>query len=134
MKKFTTANVAHRPPEHTQNIANAQDRGAEGIVKISESVCVSQEIGYFESVLGVRRADEYLMMVPPLLGAQTDDLLTFRHPDPDELLTTGLSVTSAMPAPGGTMSRVDLQSRPPQVSLTGPPPAESQQNSAELSL
>lgn len=101
---------------------------------MSESVCVSQEIGYFESALGVRRADEYLMMVPPLLGAQTDDLLTFRHPDPDELLTTGLSVTSAMPAPGGTMSRVDLQSRPPQVSLTGPPPAESQQNSAELSL
>ncbi len=58
---------------------------------------------YFESVLGVQQVDEYLMTVPPLLSAraQADDLLTFRHQGPDELLRAELSVTSAGPAPGG---------------------------------
>lgn len=58
---------------------------------------------YFESVLGVQRVNKYLMTVPPLLSAQAqaDDLLTFRHPGPDELLRAELSVTSAGLAPGG---------------------------------
>lgn len=56
---------------------------------------------YFESVLGVQQVNEYLMTVPPLFSAQADDLLTFRHPVPDELLRAELSVTSATPAPGG---------------------------------
>lgn len=66
-------------------------------------LCLAKEIVYFESVWGVQQVNEYLMTVPPLLSAQAqaDDLLTFRHPGPDELLRAGLSVTSAGPAPGG---------------------------------
>lgn len=56
---------------------------------------------YFESALGVQRANEYLMTVPPLLSAQADDLLTFRHSGPDKLLRAELSVKGAMLAPGG---------------------------------
>ena len=54
--------------------------------------------------------DEYLMRMPPLLGAHTDDLLTFRHPGLDELLRAALSVSGAAPAPGGITSRVYLPS------------------------
>lgn len=68
---------------------------------------------YFESALGVQPANEYLMTVPPLLSAQADDLLTFRHSGPDELLRAGLSVTGAMLAPGGIGKQgyLRLQSR-----------------------
>lgn len=43
------------------------------------------------------------MTVPPLLSAraQADDLLTFRHPGPNELLRAEVSVTSAAPTPRG---------------------------------
>lgn len=66
-------------------------------------LCLAKEIVYFESVLGVQQVNKYLMTVPPLLSAQAqaDDLLTFRHPGPDELLRAELSVTSVGPAPGG---------------------------------
>lgn len=68
---------------------------------------------YFESVLGVQRANEYLMTVPPLLSAQADDLLTFRHSGPDKLLRAELSVTGATLAPGGIdrQGYLRLQSR-----------------------
>lgn len=68
---------------------------------------------YFESVLGVQRANEYLMTVPPLLSAQADDLLTFRHSGPDKLLRAELSVTGATLAPGGIDGQgyLRLQSR-----------------------
>lgn len=58
---------------------------------------------YFESVLGLQQVNKYLMTVPPHLSsrAQADDLVTFRHPVPDELLRAELSVTSAGPVPGG---------------------------------
>lgn len=76
---------------------SAEAAGCESVL------CLAREIVYFESVLGVQQVNEYLMTVPPLLSAQAqaDDLLTFRHPGPDELLRAELSVTSAGPAPGG---------------------------------
>lgn len=91
-----------------------------------ESVlCLAHEIVYFESVLGVQRVNKYLMTAPPLLSAQVqaDDLLTFRHPGPDELLRTELSVTSAAPAPGGIEREGYLWSHLAQMSIARPPPA-----------
>lgn len=93
-----------------------------------ESVlCLAHEIVYFEfeSVLGVQRVNKYLMTAPPLLSAQVqaDDLLTFRHPRPDELLRTELSVMSAAPAPGGIEREGYLWSHLAQMSIARPPPA-----------
>lgn len=79
---------------------------------------------YFESVLGVQRANEYLMTAPPLLSAHADDLLTFRHSGPDKLLRAELSVTSATPAPGGIDRQAYLRSHLAQMSIGGPPPAD----------
>lgn len=56
-------------------------------------------------------ANEYLMTVPPLLSAQADDLLTFRHSGPDKLLRAELSVTGAMQAPCGIDEQGYLRSR-----------------------
>lgn len=81
-------------------------------------VCVWWRRCVFPECIG-SAGDEYLMTVPPLLGAQTDDLLTFRHPDLDELLRAGLSVSGAAPAPGGISSRVYLPSHLAQTSING---------------
>lgn len=56
--------------------------------------------------------------------AQADDLLTFRHPGPDELLRAELSVTSAGPAPGGIERQGYLWSHLAQMSIARPPPAD----------
>jgi len=89
-------------------------------------LCLAKEIVYFESVLGVQQVNKYLMTVPPLLStqAQADDLLTFRHPVPDELLRTELSVTSVGPAPCGIERKGYLWSHLAQMSIAIPPPAD----------
>lgn len=79
---------------------------------------------YFESVWGVQQVNEYLMTVPPRLSTQADDLLTFRHPGPDELLRTALSVMSATPAPGGIEREGYLCSHLAPMSIARPPPAD----------
>lgn len=81
---------------------------------------------YFESVLGVQQVNKYLMTVPPLLSsrAQADDLLTFRHPVPDELLRTEPSVTGVGPAPRGIEKDGYLCSNLAQMTIDTTPPAD----------
>lgn len=76
-------------PHRRSNSISTPGAGCESVP------CLPEEIVYFESALGVQRANEYLMTVPPLLSAQVDDLLTFRHSGPDKLLRAELSVTGA---------------------------------------
>lgn len=96
-----------RGPHRQPNSISTPGAGCESVP------CLPEEIVYFESVLGVQRANEYLMTVPPLLSAQADDLLTFRHSGPDKLLRAKLSVTGATLAPGGIdrQGYLRLQSR-----------------------
>lgn len=96
----------------------AQAAGYESVL------CLEREIEYFESVLGVQQVNKYLMTVSPLLSsrAQADDLLTFRHPVPDELLRAKPSVKGVEPS--GIEKEGYLCSNLTQMTVNTTPPAD----------